>query len=415
MSRGTGVDHHRHVDAVEGAPLEQQDLAAAALLGRGADDPHGHAEVVGHGGQGQARADGGRGDHVVAAGVADPGQRVVLGADGDLQRGRCPPSASKAVGSPPTPAVRRSPARPAPRPPRPPTAPPRSPPPGARGCGGRGRRARRGPRSPPPRPVASASFSHPSVTAEGLDTERSVVAAAPPGAVRSRTAVEVTSRSGKLSTGHVATGSVCEAGTACADRLVAILLMLQSRGQVTAAEVAEELEVSERTARRDLDALGMAGLPIYSTQGRNGGWRLAGGGRTDLSGLTAAEARALFLVAGPSSAATPRGQGRAAQAGAGAARSRSGPHAEAASRRSWSTPGAGTTAPRSAARRDRRPASTPCSGRWSRASRSRSATWPATGSRARRVVHPLGLAAKGRPGTWWPTPTPACARSGSTA
>ncbi|HUP76156.1 MAG TPA: YafY family protein [Acidimicrobiales bacterium] len=87
-----------------------------------------------------------------------------------------------------------------------------------------------------------------------------------------------------------------------ADRLVAILLLLQNRGQVTAAEVARELEVSERTARRDLDALGVAGLPIYSTQGRNGGWRLAGGGRTDLSGLTAAEAQALFLVAGPASA-----------------------------------------------------------------------------------------------------------------
>src|SRR5207342_1580239 len=90
-----------------------------------------------------------------------------------------------------------------------------------------------------------------------------------------------------------------------ADRLVAILLMLQSRGQVTAAEVADELEISERTARRDLEALGMAGLPIYSQQGRNGGWRLLGGGRTDLSGLNAAEARALFLVAGPASAATP--------------------------------------------------------------------------------------------------------------
>jgi predicted DNA-binding transcriptional regulator YafY len=64
--------------------------------------------------------------------------------------------------------------------------------------------------------------------------------------------------------------------------------------------------VSERTARRDLDALGMAGVPIYSQQGRNGGWRLAGGGRTDLSGLTSAEARALFLVAGPSSSATPQ-------------------------------------------------------------------------------------------------------------
>jgi len=59
-----------------------------------------------------------------------------------------------------------------------------------------------------------------------------------------------------------------------ADRLVAILLMLQTRGQVTAAEVAAELEISERTARRDLDSLGVAGLPVYSMQGRNGGWRL---------------------------------------------------------------------------------------------------------------------------------------------
>ena len=84
-----------------------------------------------------------------------------------------------------------------------------------------------------------------------------------------------------------------------ADRLVAILLMLQNRGQVTAADVATELEVSERTARRDLDSLGVAGLPVYSMQGRNGGWRLAGDGRTDLTGLTSAEAQALFLVAGP--------------------------------------------------------------------------------------------------------------------
>jgi len=84
-----------------------------------------------------------------------------------------------------------------------------------------------------------------------------------------------------------------------ADRLVAILLMLQTRGQVTAAEVATELEISERTARRDLDSLGMAGLPVYSMQGRNGGWRLAGDGRTDLTGLTSAEAQALFLLAGP--------------------------------------------------------------------------------------------------------------------
>lgn len=68
-----------------------------------------------------------------------------------------------------------------------------------------------------------------------------------------------------------------------ADRLVAVLLLLQRRGHVTAVEVADELEVSERTARRDLEALGMAGLPVYSTQGRNGGWQLAGGGRAPTS------------------------------------------------------------------------------------------------------------------------------------
>ncbi|MGH2532906.1 MAG: helix-turn-helix transcriptional regulator [Thermomicrobiales bacterium] len=90
-----------------------------------------------------------------------------------------------------------------------------------------------------------------------------------------------------------------------ADRLVAILLLLQTRGSVTAAEVAAELEVSLKTARRDLEALSLAGIPVYSQPGRGGGWRLLGGGRTDLSGLTAAEVRALFLVAGPLSTVTP--------------------------------------------------------------------------------------------------------------
>ena len=91
-----------------------------------------------------------------------------------------------------------------------------------------------------------------------------------------------------------------------AERLVAVLLILQARGRVTAAAVAEELEISERTARRDLEALAMAGIPVYSQPGRGGGWSLLGGARTDLSGLTAAEARTLFLVAGPSASATPQ-------------------------------------------------------------------------------------------------------------
>lgn len=84
-----------------------------------------------------------------------------------------------------------------------------------------------------------------------------------------------------------------------ADRLIALLLLLQTRHHVTAAQVAQELEISERTARRDLEALAMSGVPIYSTPGRGGGWRLLGGAKTDLSGLTADEARALFLAAGP--------------------------------------------------------------------------------------------------------------------
>ena len=90
-----------------------------------------------------------------------------------------------------------------------------------------------------------------------------------------------------------------------ADRLIAVLLLLQTRGRVTVGEVARELEISARTARRDLEALGIAGVPVYSTAGRGGGWSLVGGARTDLSGLTVDEARALFLAAGPASGATP--------------------------------------------------------------------------------------------------------------
>ncbi|MFV0260794.1 MAG: helix-turn-helix transcriptional regulator, partial [Acidimicrobiales bacterium] len=90
-----------------------------------------------------------------------------------------------------------------------------------------------------------------------------------------------------------------------ADRLVAILLLLQRRGRVTAVEVAEELEVSTRTARRDLEALGQAGLPVYSTPGRGGGWRLLGEGRTDLSGLSSTEAIALYSLVGAGATTDP--------------------------------------------------------------------------------------------------------------
>lgn len=90
-----------------------------------------------------------------------------------------------------------------------------------------------------------------------------------------------------------------------ADRLVATLLLMQTRGRVTAAELAEELETSVATARRDLEALSAAGIPVYPQAGRGGGWQLVGGARTDLSGLTSSEARALFLLVGPGAAVAP--------------------------------------------------------------------------------------------------------------
>ncbi|MGH3433716.1 MAG: helix-turn-helix transcriptional regulator, partial [Thermocrispum sp.] len=89
-----------------------------------------------------------------------------------------------------------------------------------------------------------------------------------------------------------------------ADRLVAIVLLMQARGRVTAAELADELEMSVATARRDLEALSAAGVPVYPQPGRGGGWSLVGGARTDLSGLTAPEAQALFLLAGPATSAS---------------------------------------------------------------------------------------------------------------
>ena len=175
-----------------------------------------------------------------------------------------------------------------------------------------------------------------------------------------------------------------------ADRLVATLLVLQSRGRVTAAEVADELEVSIRTARRDLEALSIAGIPVYSQAGP--GRRLVAARRRPHRPERAHRRRGPHAVPGRRAVVGghARGEGRAAQARAGAARDVPGRGREG---------GVGHRArPRRAGAAPRRPprrTSRCCSRRCSQGVQVRLGYRDRAGAVTERIVHPLGLVSKG--------------------
>jgi predicted DNA-binding transcriptional regulator YafY len=80
------------------------------------------------------------------------------------------------------------------------------------------------------------------------------------------------------------------------DRLLSALMLLQAYGRLSTRELAERLEISQRTAHRDMEALCVSGIPLVALRGAQGGWQLEKGWRTKVPGLDEAELRALLMV-----------------------------------------------------------------------------------------------------------------------
>ena len=80
------------------------------------------------------------------------------------------------------------------------------------------------------------------------------------------------------------------------DRLLSALMLLQAHGRLATREIAERLEVSQRTAHRDMEALCVAGVPLIAHRGAMGGWELQKGWRTKVPGLDDAELQGLLMA-----------------------------------------------------------------------------------------------------------------------
>ncbi|MDQ6420036.1 YafY family protein [Paenibacillus sp. LHD-117] len=178
-----------------------------------------------------------------------------------------------------------------------------------------------------------------------------------------------------------------------ASRLVSIVLWLQNQGKMSARQLAEQLEVSERTILRDMEELSASGVPVYAERGKEGGWQLSEGYRTSLTGMHSDELAALLVSSRPE-LLSDLGQEKQLEAALQkllAATTDSARNSADAVRRKLHIDGAGWHANRQPKER------TPCLAAvqetvWEE--KALRITYERDGAEKTRVVHPLGLVAK---------------------